>query len=367
MRWPLFGSREKETKARLVVIARRGAEHRHERESSALKVGRAVLSSTRQLLIKLSYKARRVEFAATAVGLATLVSFSGYWALNRDVVLVTGRSRTMGVPVWLERIVGDSLAADFANLPGVAPPLVQTINDLVRPLSLAVNELAPVGHPVRALLPPGDWGVLVVRDDAVNAVCLPGGHVVVFEGLVEFASRACREGKLDSAADAVAFVLAHEIAHTLARHGAEKMSWFPIQVPFYWLSLDSRMLRSAFAWVLTLPHSRLVEAEADAIAVAIVDRAGFDVREGAKLLELFSGRQVMDWLSTHPSGVRRRRDIEERLEARQSDRDLGPTRDFVRAIDAAWAELFFYASSPTLDDDRGNDGINDSHASTAST
>src|SRR5262245_16413114 len=63
--------------------------------------------------------------------------------------------------------------------------------------------------------PDFQWKFVVIDDPGqVNAFCLPGGKVAVYTGILPIAR--------DQAGLAV--VLGHEIAHALARHGAERMS-----------------------------------------------------------------------------------------------------------------------------------------------
>jgi predicted Zn-dependent protease len=63
--------------------------------------------------------------------------------------------------------------------------------------------------------PDFQWKFIVIDDPRqVNAFCLPGGKVAVYTGILPVAQ--------DQAGLAV--VLGHEIAHALARHGAERMS-----------------------------------------------------------------------------------------------------------------------------------------------
>ncbi|KAI3944422.1 hypothetical protein MKW98_006583 [Papaver atlanticum] len=58
------------------------------------------------------------------------------------------------------------------------------------------------------------WEVMVVNEPTVNAFCVPGGKIVVFTGLLD---------NFKSDAE-VATILAHEVGHVVARHGAEKIS-----------------------------------------------------------------------------------------------------------------------------------------------
>ena len=58
------------------------------------------------------------------------------------------------------------------------------------------------------------WEFNLVQDNSINAFCMPGGKIVVYEGLLPITQ--------DEASLAV--VLGHEIAHAVANHSAEQMS-----------------------------------------------------------------------------------------------------------------------------------------------
>ena len=58
------------------------------------------------------------------------------------------------------------------------------------------------------------WQFNLVADKQANAWCMPGGLIVVYEGLLPITQ--------DEAS--LAIVLGHEIAHAVARHSAEQMS-----------------------------------------------------------------------------------------------------------------------------------------------
>ena len=58
------------------------------------------------------------------------------------------------------------------------------------------------------------WEFNLVKDDQVNAFCMPGGKIVVYEGLM----------KIVSSEDELAVVVGHEVAHAVAKHSNERMS-----------------------------------------------------------------------------------------------------------------------------------------------
>ena len=59
-----------------------------------------------------------------------------------------------------------------------------------------------------------EWQYGVLKDEQINAFCLPGGKIGVFTGLLE----AVRND------DQLAAVIAHEVAHALAHHTSERTS-----------------------------------------------------------------------------------------------------------------------------------------------
>lgn len=58
------------------------------------------------------------------------------------------------------------------------------------------------------------WEFNLIQDNQVNAFCMPGGKIVVYEGLLPYVS----------SDDELAVVLGHEVAHAVAKHSNERMS-----------------------------------------------------------------------------------------------------------------------------------------------
>eukprot|EP00201_Polytomella_parva_P002705 CAMPEP_0175078900 /NCGR_PEP_ID=MMETSP0052_2-20121109/24462_1 /TAXON_ID=51329 ORGANISM="Polytomella parva, Strain SAG 63-3" /NCGR_SAMPLE_ID=MMETSP0052_2 /ASSEMBLY_ACC=CAM_ASM_000194 /LENGTH=259 /DNA_ID=CAMNT_0016349047 /DNA_START=437 /DNA_END=1216 /DNA_ORIENTATION=+ len=162
------------------------------------------------------------------------------------------------------------------------------------------------------------WEFAVIRNGAPNAFVVPGGKVVVYSGLLELL------GKND---DEVAAVLAHEVAHILARHQAERLSTMN-----FWglLGFLTRLLLGlpipglAVYLGIFLPYSRLAEHEADSIGLKLMSRACYNPSAASSMLaklnhcekELehsgFSSR-APPLLATHPLTGDRVEKIKEQL------------------------------------------------------
>ncbi len=112
----------------------------------------------------------------------------------------------------------------------------------------------------------------VVDEDDVNAFALPGGYIFIFRGLIE---------KTESD-DEIASVIAHEIAHVVARHSVKRlqggMGYNILQILMVATGTtgqDARKIDAAFGQ-LVMSYSREDEALADSIAIKYLKRAGFD-------------------------------------------------------------------------------------------
>ena len=159
-----------------------------------------------------------------------------------------------------------------------------------------------------------DWEFNLVKNKQKNAFCLPGGKVVVYTGILEVA-------KND---DQLATVISHEIAHALARHGAERMSTGMVaqgvqilgsiivgsQAPQYTQAFNVAYGAGAQYGVL-MPYGRMQENEADEIGMYLMYEAGYDMNEALNFWQNMSDgkKETIEFFSTHPSSKNRIKNI----------------------------------------------------------
>lgn len=177
-----------------------------------------------------------------------------------------------------------------------------------------------VGQRIAAVAdkPEYHWEFTVIDDPKqANAFCLPGGKVAVYTGIFPIAR--------DEAG--LAAVIGHEVAHALARHGAERMSQgMLLQIGALGVAAATsgagagtqQAIMQAYGLGSTvgiaLPFSRSQESEADHIGLILMAKAGYDPEAALGLWQRMEaaagGRNPPEWLSTHPSPTTRQVDIQ---------------------------------------------------------
>jgi len=161
------------------------------------------------------------------------------------------------------------------------------------------------------------WEFNLVQDNNVNAFCMPGGKIVVYEGLLPVTK--------DEAY--LAIVLGHEIAHAVAKHSAEQYSNKLKQQGFLQgasvlaagmgVSSDVQQLGtlgiSVISPFFTSGFSRKHENEADHIGLIFAAMAGYDPAVAVDFWQRMSaatGGGSNSLLSDHPSDATRIKNIQ---------------------------------------------------------
>ena len=165
-----------------------------------------------------------------------------------------------------------------------------------------------------------NWEFNLVQDKSANAFCMPGGKIVVYEGLLPITQNE----------SALAIVLGHEIAHAVAKHSAEQLSTqkkqqYGSQILGAVLtgagvsSSTSTIAQGVFGLgskFSSLHYSRQNESEADYMGLVFAAMAGYDPSVAVSFWQrMAAGTQSTTpaFLSDHPSDEKRIADIKKWL------------------------------------------------------
>ncbi|MDO3381726.1 M48 family metallopeptidase [Gilvimarinus algae] len=143
-------------------------------------------------------------------------------------------------------------------------------------------------------------------DDTVNAFATLGGHLLIFQGLLD---------ALESE-QALAFVLAHEIAHVQRRHpiqSAARQLGLSLSLALVFGQSDLTTLAGTGGSLALLNYSRHFEQDADAWAYRAVYRHYGHLNGSAELFEQLASSEELApaWMATHPHA-------QDRLAAREA-------------------------------------------------
>lgn len=163
------------------------------------------------------------------------------------------------------------------------------------------------------------WEFNLVKSNDVNAFCMPGGKIVVYEGILP----------VTQDETGLAVVLGHEVAHAVAKHANERMS--TQLVTQYGTAAAGAVLSTKSAatqqianaalglgaqYGIMLPYSRKQELEADKLGLIFMAMAGYDPSQAAAFWVRMSqagGGGTPEFMSTHPSDDTRIKKINEAL------------------------------------------------------
>ncbi len=150
------------------------------------------------------------------------------------------------------------------------------------------------------------WEVSLIRDEQVNAFCLPGGKIVVYTGILPVAQNEA----------ALATVMGHEMAHATSRHGAQRVfqqnltqtAMTGLAVSLSDMDYDKQRaimgaLGAGAQFGVLMPFGRKHESEADEIGLFYMARAGYDPQESLafwRRMDQASRGGPPEFLSTHP-------------------------------------------------------------------
>ena len=155
------------------------------------------------------------------------------------------------------------------------------------------------------------WEFNLVKNNEANAFCMPGGKIVVYEGLLPYTKDE----------PSLAIVLGHEIAHAVAKHSAEQMSkqiknQYGTQILGSVLSAAgvgstttqlAQIIAQKGLQFRSLKYSRDNETEADRMGLIFAAMAGYDPNVAVSFWQRMSqgSSNQSDRFSDHPSDAKR--------------------------------------------------------------
>jgi predicted Zn-dependent protease len=168
------------------------------------------------------------------------------------------------------------------------------------------------------------WEFNLVSSSEPNAFCMPGGKIVVYEGMLP----------ITQDETSLAIVLGHEIAHAVAKHSAEQLSkqtrqQYAAQIGGSVLTqvaeakglggyaqLLDMVAQTGFNFA-NLKYSRDNETEADRLGLIFAAMAGYDPQLAIpfwqRMAQQSGGNTKAEIFSDHPSDEKRIAELQKRM------------------------------------------------------
>ncbi len=213
--------------------------------------------------------------------------------------------------------------------------LVPDTHPQVQRLRAIAQRVVPFALPWNARARQWQWEINLLGSDQINAFCMPGGKIAFYTGIL---------AKLQLTDNEVAAIMGHEVAHALREHARERMGKTAatriganLLSSVLGLGGTGDALLGMGAQMLTLKFSREDETEADLVGMDLAARAGYNPAAGVTLWQKMMAANKgapPQFLSTHPAGETRIRDIQGKLpkveplyqRAEKPNREFGPPK-----------------------------------------
>lgn len=197
-------------------------------------------------------------------------------------------------------------AREFAKIKASAP--LTTNKETIAYVACVANAVVNV---LDAPYSNYNWEMAILETDQINAFVMPGGKIVVYEGILKAAQNQ----------NQLAAVIGHEIAHVTSGHTKSQLmqgkgAQLGITVASILLGGGNygaqytayEALSQGAMYGLLLPYKRSQETEADVVGLQYMAKAGFDPRETVALwknMDEIAGKGPAEFTSTHPSSENR--------------------------------------------------------------
>ena len=254
----------------------------------------------------------------------------GTWQARRAFVLAA--AGTLVLPVAAQVEVGSASGMRrLVPAEALEDSAVQQYSQLLAQAK-AKRALAPDNHPqllklraiARQIIPYAAqwnsraaqwrWEVNLIGSKEINAFCMPGGKIAFYTGILD---------QLKLTDDEIAMVMGHEMAHALREHARSRLA--KSQATSIGQSLGAQLLglgdlgnaaANLGTQLLTLKFSRSDEIDADLVGLELAARAGYNPQAAVSLWRKMgeaTGNGGIAFLSTHPSGPDRIRELEQNV------------------------------------------------------
>lgn len=250
---------------------------------------------------------KKIKFVLFTLLTALLVSACG----TMQTVPVTGRKHNLLVTDQQVLSLSNQEYQKFMQSAKLSTDATNTamVKRVGQRLAAAVESYL-ISHGAADEVKNFSWSFNLVQSKEANAFCMPGGKIVVYEGLLPYTQNE----------PSLAIVLGHEIAHAVAKHSAEQMSK---QIRQQYATQGVNILGSVLgAGDLTnvatgimqqgfsfanLKYSRNDESEADRMGLVFAAMAGYNPQEAIPFWKRMSqgNNNTNDFLSDHPSDAKR--------------------------------------------------------------
>ena len=251
---------------------------------------------------------RKIKFLIMAVVTAILVSCG-----TTRTVPITGRKQTLLVNDEQVLSLSNQEYTSFMKTAKLSTNAANTamVKRVGQKLATAVESYLN-SNGLQSEVKNFSWEFNLVQNSEANAFCMPGGKIVVYEGLLPYTQNEA----------SLAIVLGHEIAHAVAKHSAEQMS--KQLKNQYGTQILGGVLQAAgvsstttqLAQILaqkglqfrSLKYSRDNETEADHMGLIFAAMAGYDPNVAISFWQRMSqgsSSNQSDMFSDHPSDAKR--------------------------------------------------------------
>ena len=259
---------------------------------------------------------KKVKFVLMALVAAIVVSCG-----TTRTVPITGRKQNILVSDEQVLSLSNQEYSDYMKSAKLSTNAANTamVKRVGQKLATAVEAYLN-NHGLAAETKQYSWEFNLVQDKSANAFCMPGGKIVVYEGLLPYTQNEA----------SLAIVLGHEIAHAVAKHSAEQMSK---QIKNqYGTQILGSVLNAAgvsssttqLAQIIaqkglqfrSLKYSRDNETEADRMGLIFAAMAGYNPNVAVSFWQRMTqgnNSNQSDVFSDHPSDAKRIAAIKQEL------------------------------------------------------